>query len=77
MQVSHWELFEQQTSQCWRLLSMGLAEIDDAKAPTTARTIAEEQRIVSEDVIQDQMLLKKNVRRRLAFMCIFLLNSLR
>jgi hypothetical protein len=46
---------------------MGLAEIDDAKAATTARTIAEEKRIVSEDVIQDQMLLKKNVRRRLAF----------
>jgi hypothetical protein len=30
---------------------MGLAEIDDAKAATTARTIAEEKRIVSEDVI--------------------------
>jgi hypothetical protein len=30
---------------------MGTAETDDAKAVTTARTIAEEKRIVSEDVI--------------------------
>jgi hypothetical protein len=30
---------------------MGVAEIDDAIAATTARTIAEEKRIVSEDVI--------------------------
>jgi hypothetical protein len=30
---------------------MGVAETDDAKAATTARTIAEEKRIVSEDVI--------------------------
>jgi hypothetical protein len=47
---------------------MGVAEIDDAKAATTTRTVAEEKRILSEDVIWNQMLLKKNVRRQLAFM---------
>jgi hypothetical protein len=31
--------------------SMGVAGTDDTKAVTTARTIAEEKRIVSEDVI--------------------------
>jgi hypothetical protein len=46
----------------------GVAEVDDAKAATTARAIAEEKRIVSEDVIWDQILLKKIVRRWLAFM---------
>jgi hypothetical protein len=48
---------------------MGVAETDDTKAATTARAIAEEKRIVSEDVIWDQMPLKKFVRRRLTFMC--------
>lgn len=33
------------------LSSRGLAEIDDAKAAATARTIAEEKRIVREDMI--------------------------
>jgi hypothetical protein len=32
-------------------VSEGVAEIDDAKAATMARTIAEEKCIVSEDVI--------------------------
>ncbi|KAG2742468.1 hypothetical protein P692DRAFT_20839925 [Suillus brevipes Sb2] len=49
MQVSHWESNMHVTSQCWMLASMGVgvAEIDDAKTATTARTIAEEKRIVS------------------------------
>ncbi|KAG2743272.1 hypothetical protein P692DRAFT_20183343 [Suillus brevipes Sb2] len=51
MQVSHWEFFEQKVKQCSTSASMGVAEIDDAIAATTARTIAEEKRIVSEDVI--------------------------
>jgi hypothetical protein len=50
-QVSHSESFVQKKSHCSTSASMGLAEIDDAKAATTARTIAEEKRIVSEDVI--------------------------
>jgi hypothetical protein len=50
-QVSHWEFFEQKVKQCSTSASMGVAEIDDAIAATTARTIAEEKRIVSEDVI--------------------------
>ncbi|KAG2340285.1 hypothetical protein BDR05DRAFT_950555 [Suillus weaverae] len=37
---------------------MGVAEIDDAKTATTARTIAQEKRIVYEDVIWDQINLK-------------------
>lgn len=41
--------------QCWSSLSMGMAEIDDVKAATMARTIAEEKRIVSEDMIWDQI----------------------
>jgi hypothetical protein len=49
---------------------VGVAEIDDAKAATTARTILGEKRIASEVVIWDQpeILLKKIVRRQLAFM---------
>jgi hypothetical protein len=34
------------------------AEIDGVKAATTTRTIVEEKRIVSEDVIWDQICLK-------------------
>lgn len=37
---------------------MGVAEIDDAKAATTARTITEEKRIVCEGVIWNQINLK-------------------
>ncbi|KAG2750574.1 hypothetical protein P692DRAFT_20408208 [Suillus brevipes Sb2] len=66
-QVSHWESCVQKTSQCWATAFMGVAEVDDAKAATTARAIAEEKRIVSEDVIWDRILLKKIVIR-LAFM---------
>lgn len=49
---------------------MGAAEIDDANATTAARTIVEEKRIASEDVIWDQpeILLEKIVRRQLVFM---------
>jgi hypothetical protein len=34
---------------------MGVAEIDDAKAATTVRTVAEKKRIVCEDEIWDQI----------------------
>ncbi|KAG2351385.1 hypothetical protein BDR07DRAFT_37923 [Suillus spraguei] len=37
---------QQKRGQCPGLASVGVAEIDDGKAATTARTIAEEKRIV-------------------------------
>jgi hypothetical protein len=49
--VSHCLSCAHKAKQCWMSASMGVAEIDDANAVTTARTIAEEKRIVSEDVI--------------------------
>lgn len=48
--VSHCLSCAQKAKQCWTSAPMGVAEIDDANAVTTARTIAE-KRIVSEDVI--------------------------
>lgn len=39
--------------------SASVAEIDGVKAATTTRTIVEEKRIVSEDVIWDQICLKE------------------
>lgn len=41
------------------LESASVAEIDGVKAATTTRTIVEEKRIVSEDVIWDQICLKE------------------
>jgi hypothetical protein len=40
------------------LSSRGLAEIDDAKAAATARIIAEEKRMVYEDMIWDQIIIE-------------------
>jgi len=45
------------------LSPMVLAEIDDAEAAATARIIAKVKRIVYEDVIWDQIILKEPIHR--------------
>lgn len=42
--------------------SVGVAEIDDANAVTTARTVMKVKRILSEDVIWDQNLKEEDVQ---------------
>jgi hypothetical protein len=50
----------QVSQRAYLLVSMGVAEIDDTKAVTTVRTIAEVKRIVYEDVMRDQVNSRKS-----------------
>lgn len=50
--------------------SAGIADIDDVRAATTARTIAEEKRIVCDSCdMRSSNSARNSIGRRLAFMC--------
>ncbi|KAG1767679.1 hypothetical protein EDD22DRAFT_844450 [Suillus occidentalis] len=46
-QVLHWLALRQKTGQCWVSASMGMAEVDNAKAATTARMTTKEKHIIT------------------------------
>ncbi|KAG2039435.1 hypothetical protein BDR03DRAFT_951912 [Suillus americanus] len=58
MQLLHYLSCRQKKSHVSTAASKGAAEIDDAKAAATARTVAKAKRIVCEDVRWNQINLK-------------------